>query len=939
MRSIQTKISVVILAILMVVTVLFIVTANSRTNVILDNDSEQIIQSTTDYYCNIIDDNFRSAEQSVGSIYNYAMKRAETYTDFLGDENQRNQYTNEISELGKSIAENTSGAMAVYLRYNPEVYGPESGFLYNINVADGIWHSSVPTDMSIYDKNDVEHVGWYYIPVNAGVPMWMAPYYNKNLGTEMISYVIPYYYKDSTVGVIGMDIDMDLLREAVSKILIYDNGKAFLMTDEGNIIYHEDYREGAYYEELDEADKQYFEQVLNLDLDTVNVWTSKTGESQKLILKKLRNGMIFGIYAPVNEIQKPQQRLFVQLMAIAAIIFVLAIIISALSVRGIIRPLKKMTSVAKHYADGNFDEEMSVRSKDEVGILSRSLQTMSTSLKEQIELANAANKAKSEFLANMSHEIRTPINAVLGMNEMILRESDDENILEYSSNIQSAGRTLLSLINSILDFSKIEDGKMEIIPINYDLSSVINNLVNSISERAKDKGLDFKLNIDDNLPSILFGDDVRVTQVIANLLTNAVKYTETGEVALSINDGGRENGNIYLDVEVRDTGIGIRKEDMDKLFESFTRIEEERNRNIEGTGLGMSIVTRLLSMMGSKLNVDSVYGEGSVFSFRLLQTIVSEQPIGDYAERVKASVRRENAGEDIKISGAEVLVVDDNEMNIKVSQNLMKIFGIVPDVAASGVETIEKMAKKDYNIVFLDHMMPGMDGIETLRELKTRNILKDMTAMIALTANAVEGAKEKYLKEGFIDYLSKPIEVDKLEEILKKYLPEYMISETENNLYGTDKVTDEMSNDIEASSDGVVMMEFSPQNDEVDDDINNSVLENLRDIGITVEEGIKYCGDSMDFYVEILRDYADACSAKSEELGNYYLEQDWQAYRILIHSLKSTSKSIGAELLFGLAAKLEEAAINEDDIYIMENHEKFIRIYSQTTKAIGEILR
>ena len=201
--------------------------------------------------------------------------------------------------------------------------------------------------------------------------------------------------------------------------------------------------------------------------------------------------------------------------------------------------------------------------------------------------------------------------------------------------------------------------------------------------------------------------------------------------------------------------------------------------------------------------------------------------------------------------------------------------------------------------------------------------------MIALTANAVEGAKEKYLKEGFIDYLSKPIEVDKLEEILRKYLPEYMISETDK-----DADTD--------SSDGVVMMEFSPQNEEEDDsseDINNSMLEGLRDIGIAVEDGIKYCGDSVDFYVEILRDYADACSAKSEELGNYYLEQDWQAYRILIHSLKSTSKSIGAELLFGLAAKLEEAAINEDDIYIMENHEKFIRIYSQTTKAIGEILR
>lgn len=967
MKSIQTKINIAILAILVVVTVLFIVTAVRRTDRILDNDSEQIIQSTTDYYCNIIDDNFRSAEQSVGSIYNYAMKRAEMYSDFMGDESQREKYTSDISELGKSIAENTSGAMAVYLRYNPDVYGPTSGFLYNIDIDDRLWHSSEPTDMSLYDKDDIERVGWYYVPIDAGVPMWMAPYFNKNLNVEMISYVIPYYYNNSTVGVIGMDIDMDLLREAVAKILLYDNGKAFLMTDEGDIIYHEDYREGALYEELDESDKQYFSQMLTLKLDTVNVWTSKYGESQKLILKKLRNGMIFGIYAPVDEIQEPQQRLLAQLMAIAAIIFVLAIIISSLCVMTIIKPLKKMTRVAEKYANGQFDEDIRVKSRDEVGILSKSLQTMSSSLKEQIEIANSANKAKSDFLANMSHEIRTPINAVLGMNEMILREAEDTEILEYSTNIQTAGRTLLSLINSILDFSKIEDGKMEIIPVNYDLSSVINNIVNSISERAKNKGLALNLNIDENLPSVLWGDDVRVTQVIVNLLTNAVKYTEQGEVTLSITDGGRADGGINLDVEVRDTGIGIKQEDMDKLFESFTRIEEERNRNIEGTGLGMSIVMRLLDMMGSELKVDSVYGEGSVFSFRLMQKIVDEQPIGNYVERVRAGIRRNKLGEGMQVTGASILVVDDNEMNLKVAKNLMKIFGIIPDVAASGAETIEKISKKDYNIVFLDHMMAGMDGIETLRQIQSRNLRSDTTVMIALTANAVVGAKEAYLKEGFNDYLSKPIEVDKLEKILRKYLPDYMISENniedksetyvdEGKVYteysesavgnagyaDPQAADDEISDNSGAADDGMFLMEFSPQDAEDDisgDKSDNSLVDKLNDIGVSVEEGMKYCGDSMDFYIEILSDYVNACDSKIEELNEHYMNQDWKSYQIVIHSTKSTSKSIGVDYVYELALKLEEAARNEDDIYIFENHEQFLQIYRKVADAIGEVLR
>ena len=935
MRSIQTKISIVILAIMLVVTALFTFTAAIRTNSILDNDSEQIIQETADYYCNIIDDNFRSAEQSVGSIYNYAIKRAETYNEFLEDAEQRDRYTSDISELSKSIAENTRGAMAVYLRYNPDDYGASNGFWYTIDLEDGSWKYSTPTDMSLYDKDDVEHVGWYYIPVVQRKPIWMNPYFNKNLGVEMISYIIPYYYNGYTVGVIGMDIDMDLLREEVSKITVYESGKAFLMTGDGNIIYHEDYRTGAVFDELDETDKEYFNHVLESDPDSVNMWSSKTGEPQKLILKNLRNGMIFGIYAPLDEIQEPQNRLLFQLIVIAAAILLLAILVSALWVRTIIGPLKRMTEVAEHYADGDFDEEMSVNSKDEVGILSRSLQSMSTSLKEQIEIANNANKAKSEFLANMSHEIRTPINTVLGMNEMILRRTDDPDILDYSSNIQASGRTLLSLINSILDFSKIEDGKMQILPVSYETADLISSLVNSISSRAKKKELKFNLDIDESIPAVLMGDDVRVTQIIMNLLTNAVKYTEKGEITLSILDDGREDGAVFLSVEVRDTGIGIRKEDMERIFESFTRLDEERNRNIEGTGLGMAIATKLLEMMDSELHVESTYGEGSVFSFRLKQQIVDETPMGNFEEHIKESVAHRKINENFKVKQAHVLVVDDNEMNLKVADKLIRIFDIEPDMAESGREAIEKMENKEYNIVFLDHMMPGMDGIETLKEIKKRNLQRDKTAIIALTANAIAGAKEAYLAEGFDGYLSKPIEVERLKTIFTDYLHEDMIVD--------DPLPYQEQNEgkSDSSSEEVVFLEFSPREEVEDYDDNAAFIlkGELDKLGISYDEGMKYCGDSVEFYKEILRDYYDSYEKKIRELNEYYSEKNWIAYHIVIHAAKSASKSIGANEIYEEALRLEEAIKSDNEEYIIDNHNQFIKMYRDTAKNLGKIIK
>ncbi len=395
-------------------------------------------------------------------------------------------------------------------------------------------------------------------------------------------------------------------------------------------------------------------------------------------------------------------------------------------------------------------------------------------LKEKLEkeLAKQENAAKGRFLANMSHEIRTPINAILGLDTMILRESKEKEIRQYAADIEGAGQTLLALINDILDLSKIESGKMELILSEYDFSSLIYDVIHMISMKAKEKGLEVKLELDDTLPSWLYGDDVRLRQILVNLMNNAVKYTKEGRVTLKITSV-RNGKKVCLHFAVEDTGIGIKQEDMEQLFVEFGRIEEKLNHKIEGTGLGMSITIQLLALMGSKLEVSSVYGEGSVFSFDLEQEICNEKEIG----RLQQQVERQSLECSYKVSFvapcAKLLVVDDTATNRKVFCNLLKETKCQIDQAASGKEALDKIAETKYDMIFLDHMMPEMDGLEVHRRMRSWSDYPNKdTPVIALTANAISGAREMYLEEGFEDYLSKPIHPEKLEEMVAKYLSE-----------------------------------------------------------------------------------------------------------------------------------------------------------------------
>ena len=381
-------------------------------------------------------------------------------------------------------------------------------------------------------------------------------------------------------------------------------------------------------------------------------------------------------------------------------------------------------------------------------------------VEEQNEILQHLDQKKTQFFANMSHEFRAPINAIMGMSEVILCNSKEDNIREYAGDIKNASKMLLHLVNDILDLSKIQAGKMEIVPVEYETEDLVRNVGNVIRLMVQDKSLAYEVNIAKDVPKRLFGDEIRIAQVLTNLLTNAVKYTDQGKVTLTLNAVKDLKGMDAIEYIVEDTGCGIKPEDMDKLFASYERVNLERNRRVEGTGLGMGIVTGLLEAMNSKLNVESQYGKGSRFSFVLAQNYVNTSPVPQNI----------SSNKELELGDKLILVVDDVPLNLKVVEVLLKPFGANVELVNNGKDALEMMKQKKYDLILLDHMMPGMDGVETLKQAREISDYYKDAAIIAMTGNASVTARDEYLCMGFTDYLEKPILQDKMKEILRAYI-------------------------------------------------------------------------------------------------------------------------------------------------------------------------
>ena len=553
--------------------------------------------------------------------------------------------------------------------------------------------------------------------------------------------------------------------------------------------------------------------------------------------------------------------------------------------------------------------------------------------------AKTANEAKSSFLNSMSHEIRTPMNSILGMNEMILREEQRPEIREYAQVIQRSGRALLGIINDVLDFSKLQDSKMEIMPIRYDLSSLINDMVNVAAEQAKKKSLTFTLNVDKSIPRILEGDEYHIRQVIMNIVNNAIKYTERGGVTVSMTYEKSDEYAILLRCAITDTGIGIKTDDIDYIFQPFEHLESTRRFSSDGSGLGLSIVQKLLNLMDSELKVESVFHKGSTFSFEIPQTVIKWEPIGDYERAYAVATNRQGKKtmQSFQAPEAKVLVVDDADINLMVFANLLKQTKIKIDTASSGLEMLQMVRMNHYDMIFLDHRMPGMDGIEAFHAMKKiTDGINYNTPVVALTANAVLGARQLYIDEGFSDYVSKPIDTVRLEQVLLEYIPNNLI------IRGEDIPEDSPENipvptvadvGFTYSEDYAPMTE---ENEAPDEEAEDEYAKYKNIPGIDFEAAVTNCGTE-DTFIQALEIFYNSLDKKADEIETYEREKDIKNYTVKVHALKSAARLVGALELSADAKHLEESGDNEDIHEIEAKTPKLLAKYRAYKPVLAKV--